>query len=168
MPPNGIIWLSKMEKKEKRGVLLCYARSSARSWGASHIPSNPRLHHSSMGGQGRELNTKPPAGDVAPGARLWGESSASPTVVSEDPEARGGFLGTTELCPSHTLRSREVTPAAGQERASTVCSRHLPPGKNICPANGHTRKSLGGQSENNFEFSTEGRGFNTFSPVHRE
>lgn len=132
MPPNGIIWLSKMEKKEKRGVLLCYARSSARSWGASHIPSN----HSSMGGQGRELNTKPlppvapaPAGDVAPGARLWGESSASPTVVSEDPEARGGSLGTTELCPSHTLRSREVTPAAVQERVSTACSRHLPPGK---------------------------------------
>lgn len=147
MPPNGIIWLSKMEKKEKQGVLLCYARSSARSWGASHIPSNPRLHHSSVGGQGRELNTKSlppvapgPAGDVAPGPWLWGESSASPTVVSEDPEARGGSLGTTELCPSHTLRSREVTPAAVQERVSTACSRHLPPGKtSVLPTETHAR-----------------------------
>lgn len=109
MPPNGIIWLSKMEKKEKRGVLLCYARSSARSWGASHIPSNPRLHHSSMGGQGRELNTKPPAGDVAPGARLWGESSASPTVVSEDPEARGGSRYHRALPKPHAQVTRGDT-----------------------------------------------------------
>ena len=149
MLPDGIIWLSKMEKKERQGVLLCHPRNSARSWGASHIPSNPGLHQSSMWGQGRELNTKSvpppapgPAGDVAAGARLLGKSSASPTVVSEDPEVRGCSLGTTELCPSRVLRSCEVTPAAaaGQEQASTACSRHLPPGKtSVLLMERHTR-----------------------------
>lgn len=77
-------------------------------------------------------------------------------------------MGHTKLCPSHALRSQEVTPAAAvQEPASTAYSRHLLPGKtSVLPT--ETHKSFGAGSEKHCGLPTEGLGFNTFSPVQRE
>lgn len=156
-----------MEKKEKEGVLLCYARSSTRSWGSTHSPSNPR----SVWGQGRELKTKSapplapgPAGDVAAGARLLGKSSASPTVASRDPEARGGAPGYHQAQVTRGDAGGSIRPGASEHSLFET-----PPAReNICPANGATRKSLGGRPENHFELPMEGLGFITGFPLSAE
>lgn len=80
-----------------------------------------------------------PAQDVEPGA--WGKAM-HPSQWSQDLEARGGFMGPTKLCPSHTLRSHEVTAAAVVQEHSLF---ETPPAwENICPAHGDTQELWSG------------------------